>query len=149
MAGEWPDGFRLDPAAPFDTEMSRLGDAANADVVFRLAERNEAVLECATGCPEPATVTVTMKEPDTKAVVEKVDLCTAHTQAASNDRSNAKLGLEVKREFVDEKLLSKPEDVRRLESVVTSPNLEWETDRHREREPIARDTLGPGYGQEL
>lgn len=33
MAGEWPEGFQLNPAAGFDDEMSRLGDAANADVV--------------------------------------------------------------------------------------------------------------------
>jgi hypothetical protein len=110
------------------------------------------VAECATGCPEPATVTVTMRDPKTKAIVEQLELCEAHTQAASNDRIAAVRGDKVKHEFADEKLLGKPEDVRRLEPVLTNPNLQWSAptrQRVREPEPIARDTLERGCGWEL
>ena len=43
--------------------------------------------------------------PDNKEVVATVDLCERHCQVASNDRTNAKLGIEVApREFRDEEL---------------------------------------------
>jgi hypothetical protein len=130
--------------------MRRLGNAANADVVFRVAERNEAVPDCDTGCSRQAVRTVTVATPDSK-VVASVNLCEEHGQAASNDRTNAKLGLEVKHEFIDKRLRGDPEVVRRLEPEVTNPNLQWKTVRleDRVREPIARDTLERGYGREL
>ena len=90
-----------------------------------------------------------MSTPDHK-VVRSVNLCDEHGQAASNDRTNAKLGLRVEREFVNtERLRGEPEKVRELERDLTNPNLQWKTVRIQEREPIARDTLERGYGQEL
>ena len=143
-------GLRLDPDARFDDEIWRLSETANADVVFGLAERNKSVRDCATGCPDPATRTITVSTPD-KKIEASVDLCEKHGQAASNDRTNAKLGLEVKREFSDEKLRGNPEKVRQLEPVITSPDLSWKSVdlADRVREPIGRDTLERGYGREL
>jgi hypothetical protein len=101
VRGQWPEGFRLDPDARWDKEIQRLSEAANADVVFQLADRKERVHECATKCSEPAARAITVSTPDKLAQVS-VDLCEGHYQAASNDRTNAKQGLEVKREFSDE-----------------------------------------------
>jgi hypothetical protein len=151
VAGEWPEGFRLNPTAAFDDEMSRLGAAANADIVVRLVERSETVRDCATGCPEPAVRTITVSTPD-KQVVASVDLCEQHGQAASNDRTNATLGIgPARHEFRDEKLRGDPEKVRQLEPVVTNKDYAWRSlsIEERAREPIGRDTLERGYGQEL
>jgi len=150
MAGEWPEGFRLNPAARFDDEMQRLGEAANADVVVRLTEGNKAVRACITGCTEPAVRIITVSSPDKKTVAS-FDMCEAHGQAASNDRANAKLGVNVEREFSDEKLGGDRETVLRIEPVVTSPDLNWTSVKlvDREREPIGEDTLRRAPGDEL
>lgn len=57
----------------------------------------------------------------------------------------------VKHEFSDRQLGGDTEKVRQLEPVVTDPTLKWKSERFQERvrEPIARDTLKRGYGQEL
>jgi hypothetical protein len=150
VAGEWPEGFRLKPDARFDDEMQRLSQAADADVTFRLVERNESVRECTTGCSEPAVCTVIISTPDKKTMAT-FDLCEAHGQAASNDRTNAKLGISAERQFIDDKLGGDAEKVREIEPLVTNPNLQWQTVRlvERTRDPIARDTLRPGDVQGL
>lgn len=107
--------------------------------------------DCATGCPEPAVRTITVTTPD-KEIAASVDLCEQHGQAASNDRTNARLGIgPARHEFRDEKLRGDPEKVRQLEPVVTSPDNAWKSVsiEDRAREPIGRDTLERGYGQEL
>jgi hypothetical protein len=83
--------------------------------------------------------------------VRSVNLCDEHGQAASNDRTNAKLGLKVEHEFTRPRLGGDPEKVREMEPEVTNPNLQWKTVRLQERvrEPIARDTLERGYGRDL
>jgi hypothetical protein len=140
MTGEWPEGFRFDPNARWDDEIRRLSQAADADVVFRLADKTESVHDCATGCSERATRNFTVSTPDKLAQVS-VDLCDGHYQATSSDRTNAKQGLEVKREFSDESLGGDPETVRRLAPVITSPDLSWKSVDlvDRVREPIDQD----------
>jgi hypothetical protein len=146
MAGEWPEGFRLEPNARWNDEIQRLSEAANADVVFQLADRPESVHECATGCSERATRNVTVSTPDKRAQVS-VDLCEGHYQAASSDRKNAKQGLEVKREFSDDSLGGNRETIRRLAPVITSPDLSWKSVDlvDRVREPIEQDPPGQRY----
>jgi hypothetical protein len=146
MAGEWPEGFRLDPNARWDDEIQRLSEAANADVVFQLTDKRDSAHECATQCSKPATRNVTVSTPDRLAQVS-VDLCEGHYQAASSDRTNAKQGLEVRREFSDESLGGAPERVRRLAPVITSPDLSWKSVDlvDRAREPIEQDPLGQRY----
>jgi hypothetical protein len=126
VTGHWPEGFRLNPNARWDDEVRRLGEAANADVVFGLADKKDSVHECATKCPEPATRNITVSTPDKLAQVS-VDLCEHHYEAASNDRSNAKLGIEAERGFSDKDLGGDPERTRRLEPVITSPDLSWQS----------------------
>ena len=147
MAGEWPEGFRLNPDARWDDEIKRLSSAANADVVFKLADR---VHECATKCAEPATRNVTVSTPDKKASIS-LDLCESHCQAARNDRSNAKQSLDISREFIDKNLGGNPEAIRRIEPVITSPELSWETVDlpDRVQEPPHHDVPEQGYGQNL
>jgi hypothetical protein len=146
MAGEWPEGFRFNPDAPIDDEVKRLSEAANADVTFRLTDRTESVHECDTGCPQRATRNVTVSTPD-KLAQASFDLCESHYQAASNDRTNAKQGLEVKREFSDERLGGKAEMVGRLGPVITSPDLSWRSVDlvDRAREPIDQDPPAQRY----
>ena len=83
-----------------------------------------------TGCHREASRTVTVSTPDHK-VVRSVNLCQEHGQAASNDRTNAKLKLDVKHEFVNKQLGSDPEKVREMESDVRS--LLWEPNSDRMR----------------
>jgi hypothetical protein len=146
MAGEWPEGFRLDPNARWNDEIRRLSETANADVVFQLAERRESAHECATRCPNPATRNLTVSTPDKLAQVS-VDLCEGHYQAALSDRDNATQGLEVKREFSDDGLGGDPERVRRLAPVITSPDLSWKSVDLVDlvREPIDQDPPELGY----
>jgi hypothetical protein len=145
VTGQWREGFRLDPNARWDDEIQRLSKAANADVVFQLVDRDKRVHVCATECPAPATRTVTVSTPDKKASLS-VDLCEDHYQAARNDRSNAKQGLDVSREFVDKSLGGNPEAIGRIEPVITSPELSWKTVDlpDRVQEPPRRDVPEQG-----
>jgi hypothetical protein len=84
--------------------------------------------------------------PDKKASIS-LNLCEGHRAAALSDRSNAKQDLEVKREFIDERLGGDPEITRRLEPVITSAELSWKTVDlpDRVQEPLRRDVPEPRY----
>ena len=127
-------------------ERARWHEAAKAHVGFGFAERNEPERECVTGCPERAIRTITVYTPD-KKVEANFDLCERHGQAASNDRTNARLGLKVEREFSDEKLRGDAEKVRQLEPVITSPHLNWKSVDlvDRSQEPPRREPPQPRY----
>ena len=87
-----------------------------------------------------------MYTPD-KKVEANFDLCERHGQAASNDRTNARLGLKVEREFSDEKLRGDAEKVRQLEPVITSPHLNWKSVDlvDRSQEPPRQEPPQPRY----
>jgi hypothetical protein len=145
VAGQWPEGFRFDPNARWDDEIKRLSEAANADVVFGLTEKQH---ECATGCSQQVTRTVTVSTPD-KTTSTSLDLCEKHYQAALNDRTNAKHGLDPQHEFSNERLGGDAEQVHRLESVITNPDLRWQSfdlaDPSRKIEPPRQEGIYYAY----
>ena len=58
--------FRLDPAASFDAEIARVSVELNADVAFRLVEREDGAMSrpCATcSTPTPATHVMIIQKP--------------------------------------------------------------------------------------
>ena len=80
--GEHP--IRLDPAASFDAEVARLGDEHNADVAFRLVEREDppmvqptCQLHDETQPPRPERFEFTITE---KGSPEKLITCKDHGQ---------------------------------------------------------------------
>jgi hypothetical protein len=156
VAGEWPDGFRLNPDARFDDEVRRLAEAANADVTFRFQERSEQgadrgdagrTCDC---CARPATHNFVVPY---RGEVITGAICEEHGNAVARERLRLQDGRRTLGPSFDRVEDTDLEKAAKIGPALMDPTVKPQFERIREPETheIARDTLEPerGIGPEL